>query len=285
MKLLSLFLALLVVAGSQDAPAADHTFTVATLKVMPKTGHKAANYAVAERLIREAAARGASLIVTGEAYLDGYSGNTKFAPGMTREKLSTLAEPIDGPWVKKAMALARELRVHLIFCFSEARGAKIFNTAALIDPAGELIGRYCKSHTGARELYDAGDELPVFETKLGRIGVLLCFDRQPPESARVLALQGAQVIVVPAYGTTSSPIDEDLLMRARAYENGLYVVYTSPYNAFVAGPGGTMVAQVRNETDGLMFAELVLDGRLGSNSAQRRRRPELYDKLLTDGKK
>lgn len=285
MNVRPLALALLLLFGPPFAWAADLTFTVATLKVMPKTGDKAANYTVFERFARDAAARGASLIVTGEGYLDGYCGSPKFAPGMTREKLPAIAEPIDGPWARKAMALARELRVHLIFCFSERSGTKIFNTAALIDPEGALIGRYRKSHTAGGELYDRGDELPVFETKLGRVGVLICFDRQPPESARALALQGAQFIVVPAYGTISTPMDEDILMRARAYENGVYVVYTSPYNAFVAGPDGEIVAQVRNHTDGLLFAKVVLNGRIGDRKALQLRRPELYEKLTPGAKK
>src|SRR5260221_9106183 len=95
--------------------AADIAFTVASLKVMPVTGEKAANYQRFETLARDAAAQGANLIVTPEGYLDGYAGGgPKIAPGMTREKLSALAEAIDGPIVSKVAALARELKVHLI---------------------------------------------------------------------------------------------------------------------------------------------------------------------------
>jgi predicted amidohydrolase len=255
-------------------------FKVATLKVMPTSGDKAANFAVFERLAREAAAQGATFVVTPEGYLDGYMGNPKFVPGMTEEKLLAVGERIDGPWVKKAAALAHELRVHVLFCFSERRGDQVFNTAALLAPDGTLAGRYCKSHVGGGELYAAGTELPVFTTPFGRMGVLICFDRQPPENARTLALRGAQFIVVPAYGTVSSFMDEDLLMRARAYENGIYVIYTSPYNAFVTDPAGQIISQVRNKTDGLMFAEVVLDGRIGDRNAIKVRHPELYGELV-----
>ena len=279
----SLVTAMAVVLVVAEARADDRQFKVAALKVMPITGDKPANYELFERFAREAAAKGADLVVTPEGYLDGYMGHPKFTPGMTREKLPSVAERIDGPWLKKVSALARELKVHVIFGFSELRGERVFNTTALFAPDGSLAGRYCKTHIAGGELYDAGTELPVFATKLGRMGILICFDRQPPESARTLALRGAQFIVVPAYGRTSTFVDEDLLMRARAFENGVYVIYASPYNAFVADPEGEIVAQVRNETDGLLIADLVLDHRIGDRNAIKVRHPELYGRLVAPG--
>lgn len=195
------------------ADASERSFKVAALKVMPVTGDPAANYATFELLARQGAAAGARLIVTPECYLGGYMGNPKFTPGMTREKLPGVAVAIDGPWVRKARALARELKVHVLFGFSELRGGQVYNTIAILAPDGSLAGRYAKSHIGGGELYEAGNELPVFETALGKMGVLICFDRQPPENARTLTLKGAQFIVVPAYGRKSTPTDEDILMR------------------------------------------------------------------------
>lgn len=261
------------------AAASEGSFKVAALKVMPVTGDPAANYATFERLARQGAAAGARLIVTPECYLDGYMGNPKFTPGMTREKLPGVAEAIDGPWLKKARALARELKVHVLFGFSELRGSKVYNTIAILAPDGSLAGRYSKSHPVGGELYEAGNELPVFETPLGKMGILICFDRQPPENARTLTLKGAQFIVVPAYGRKSTPTDEDILMRARSQENGVYVIYTSPYNAFVADPVGEMVSQVRDEVDGLMLADIVLDNRIHARHALQDRRPEMYGQL------
>jgi len=268
--------ALLALLLPLSALAADPSFVVATLKVMPEFGNKAANYAVFEKLARQAAGAGANLIVTPECFLDGYVGDPKI---MTREKMPAMAEPIDGAWLKKAAGLARELNVHLLFGFSERRDNGVFNTIAIFSPDGSLIGRYSKTHPVGGELYEPGTELPVFDTKLGKMGVLICFDRQPPENARILALKGAQFIVVPAYGKTSTPTDEDILMRARAYENGLYVIYTSPRNAFVADPDGNIISQVRSHDDGLMFAKVVLDGRVGEGHAFQVRHPELYGRL------
>jgi len=257
-------------------------FVVATLKVMPRLNDKAGNYATFERLARQAAAQGASLILTPEGYLDGYAGNPRFTKP---DQMPGLSEPVDGPWVTKAAALARELKVFIAFGFSELRGDKVFNTIALFSPDGALHGRYSKSHVVNNEHYAPGLELPVFETELGRMGILICFDRRPPETARILALKGAQFILVPAYGEKSTPIDEDILMQARAQENGVYIVYTSPRNAFAVDPEGAIISKVSGDTDELMFARLTLDGRIGDTNAIRVRRPELYGRLVEEGGK
>jgi predicted amidohydrolase len=76
-----------------------------------------------------------------------------------------------------------------------------------------------------------------------------------------------------------TPKDEDILMQARAMENGVYIVYTSPRNAFVVDPYGDIISQVRNDTDGLMYADLVLDERVGDRWAVKVRHPELYERL------
>jgi predicted amidohydrolase len=250
------------------AAAADRSFVVAALKVMPAIGDKAANLARFEQLARQGAAAGADLIVTPECYLDGYMGSPVFRPGMTREKMMQVhTETIDGPMLRNVAALARELKVHILFGFSK--------------PDGALGGHYSKSHPLPGELYDAGGELPVFDTALGRMGVLICFDRQPPENARILALKGAQFIVVPAYGKVRVPMDEDVLMQARAHENGIYIIYTSQHNAFVAGPDGVITAQAHSDDcDMLMFGRVVLDGRIHDRGAYRVRHPELYGPLV-----
>ena len=280
-RLVVFFVLALCLCSTLTLRAADSSFVVATLKVMPVTGDKAANYALFEKLARRAAGAGADFIVTPEGYLDGYLGSPKIAPGITHEKLLASADPIDGPWLKKVAALAKELKVHLLFGFTERSEDKAYNTVALFAPDGTLAGRYSKTHTvPGGEIYDPGHELKVFDTKLGKMGVLICFDRQPPENARTLALRGAQFIVVPAYGKTSNFMDEDILMRARAQENGVYIVYTSPRNAFVVDPYGEMVSQMRSDTDELLFARLILDGRIGDRSAIKVRHPELYGRLV-----
>jgi len=267
---------------SVPGAAARTEFTVAALKVMPAAGDSAVNYSRFEQMARQAAAAGADLVVTPECYLDGYMGSPKFRPGMTREKmLQSHSEAIDGPVLRKVAALARELKVHILFGFSERRGERLFNTVALFLPNGSLGGRYSKSHPLPGEFYDAGGELPVFDTALGRMGVLICFDRQPPENARILALKGAQFIVVPAFGKIREAMDEDVMMQSRAHENGIYIIYNSQHNAFVAGPDGVITDQARSDhRDMLFFGRVVLDERIHDRGSYRVRHPELYAPLL-----
>lgn len=283
MKLHSLpFLLLGLALGAPAAPASGPVapFKVAVLKLIPKPGDKAGNYARFEQFTREGAAGGAKLIVTSECYLDGYLGHKKMHPEMTLARLAEIAEPVDGLHVRKAAGLARELSVYIVFGFSERRGAKVFNTAALLTPEGRVAGTYSKSHTGKVELYTEGSEFPVFATNLGRIGMLICFDRQIPEAARVLALQGAEMIIIPAHSPVVDRINEDVMMRVRAFENSAFVVLANPFNTLVASPDGEIMTQnaVRTE-EGVVYALIDLSKRDADRGALVHRRPEIYREL------
>src|SRR4051812_14939065 len=105
----------LLMASVALAPAKGIAFTVASVKVMPLLGQKEKNFGTFAQLAREAAAKGANLIVTPEGFLDGYAGGgPKQHANMDRAKLAALAEPIDGPTLRKVAALARELKVHIL---------------------------------------------------------------------------------------------------------------------------------------------------------------------------
>ncbi len=192
---------------------------VAGLKILPTLGDKAGNFARFERFAREAAQAGAKVLVTPEGFLDGYAGNTGFFPEITPARLRELAEPADGPYVTRARQLARELEVLLVFGCSEKRGDQVFNTAFLIDPDGRTVGRYSKSHLDAvtEALYAPGTEFPVFSTAVGRVGMLICFDRQPPEPARILGVRGARLVLIPGYSRNVGEVNEVLLLRVRAF--------------------------------------------------------------------
>lgn len=268
-----------IITGRVTLPA-PKPYTVASLKLIPKPGDKAANFARFEQYARQAAAAGAQLIVTSECYLDGYLGHKKMHPEMTLEKLAAIAESTDGPYVRRAAALARELSVHLVFGFSEKRGAKVYNTAAFFAPDGHLIGTYSKAHLGGVELYEPGNAFPVFPTALGKIGLLICFDRQFPETSRLLALQGAELIVIPAHSPEVNEINEDLMMRVRAYEDNAFVVLANPFNTLVANPAGELIVHnaMRND-EGVVYARLDLGQRDSGRGALIHRRPELYEGL------
>jgi predicted amidohydrolase len=197
---------------------------------------------------------GAEVIVTPEGILEGYvieEANTIkniAEKNIVIERFKVIAEPLDGPYIKKACNLANELNIFFIFGFLESRGAKLFNTAILVDPDGDIIGRYSKTHFAEGyvikpETYTPGDEYPVFNTPFGKIGIIICYDRQLPEPARIMALKGAQILIVPAYGSYT---DENgwntALMRTRAYENKFPVIYCNPFQSLLIDQNGNIKA-------------------------------------------
>lgn len=277
-----LLAACLVLAISLPMTAGEHTqFLLAGLKLLPTPWDKEANFAKLESYALKAAAAGAELIVTPEGYLDGYAGNRKVVPDSTPEKYLAVGEEMDGPFLQRVGRLARELRVHLVVGFAERSKGKMYNSLVMFSPEGNNIGHYSKTHNVTQEEPDNtnGTEFPVFDTGLGRLGMLVCYDRQLPETSRILAIKGAGLILVPAFGLGIQKMSEDVMMRTRAYENGVYVAHVHPKNTFIVDPKGNILAQQEGDNEGIVMAEIHLDERIGSGSIKRRR-PEIYGEIL-----
>jgi predicted amidohydrolase len=259
-------------AGAEEKP-----FVVAGLSVMPEPWNKEANFAKLERHTRRAASQGAQLVITPEGYLEGYVGNDKRSPGLTRERYLTAGEAIDGPYMQRAASLARELKIYFAVGFAERRGEEMYNTVAIFSPEGAVVSRYSKTHTADDEPFNRkGSGLPVMATPHGRWGTLICYDRQMPETARVLALQGAQFVLIPAWGSYGEM--NDLMMRVRAYENGVWVAFVHPRRCLIIDPTGKVVASNLGEEDQIVM------GRIDPAAVRRtlieRRRPELYGEVV-----
>ena len=138
-----------------------------------------------------------------------------------------IAEPLDGPYIRRFQALAQELRTCLCFGFAERIDDEVYNSAIFIDQEGTIRGRYHKTQfaEGTHESWDfnrIGRQIRAFDTPLGRAGMLICADRWNPMIARTLALDGAQLLLIVSYGSRSKAQNETVLARAR--ENGLPIV-------------------------------------------------------------
>lgn len=159
----------------------------------PRFGDVAANVAHALDLITRAADDGAQIVVLPELCNTGYM----FA---TREEAFSLAETIaDGPTVRAFSQIAAARGLHLVAGLTERDGDRLFNSAVVIGPQG-VIGTYRKLHLWGDEhlFFERGDlGLPVFHTPFGRIGAIICYDGWFPETYRLLALQGADLVCVP----------------------------------------------------------------------------------------
>ncbi|MCA9129491.1 MAG: carbon-nitrogen hydrolase family protein [Planctomycetales bacterium] len=162
-------------------------------------------------LIAAAAAQDADLIVLGET-LTNVS---------TTLPLVTVAEPIPGPSTEYFGELARKHNLHIVAGLLERDADLVYNVAVLISPTGDVIGKYRKvtlPRSEAMRGVTPGDEYPVFETEIGKIGMMVCYDGFFPEVARELTNNGAEIIAFPVWGCNP------LLAAARACENHVYVV-------------------------------------------------------------
>jgi predicted amidohydrolase len=257
----------------------DRSFSVAGLRLMPKRWDKEANFTKLAEHAREAAARGAEVVVTPEGFLEGYVGNDKANRDLTRERYLAVGEPVDGPYISRAKALARELKIHLVLGFAEKRGEEMRNSVAVISPRGEIEALYSKTHTADDEPFNTkGREFKLVDTPHGRWGTLICMDRQLPETSRILAVKGAQVIFVPAWGMNNET--NEIMMRVRAYENSVWVVFVHPERVMVIDPGGRIVAQDAKNGDEVVVTIVKVDRRVGGGPI-RHRRPEIYGEILS----
>jgi predicted amidohydrolase len=268
----------LLAAGA--AAAADVSFLFAGLSLTPEPWNKEANFAKLERYARQAASMGAKVIATPEGFLEGYVGNEKRTPGLTEEQYRAAGESLDGPLLRRVAALARELRVYLLVGFAEKRDQRTYNSAVIFSPDGAVASRYSKTHTAADEPFNTkGADFPVAHTPLGRWGTLICFDRQLPETARILALKGAQFILAPSWGGYGEL--NDIMMRVRAYENGVWLAFVHPKRCLVVDPRGIVMASNKGEGDQIVTALI----RLRADDRQfllEQRRPELYRELVRE---
>jgi predicted amidohydrolase len=193
------------------------TWTIAGVQMDCRLGEPAANLAVLRRRLREAAGRGARLVVFPECALTGYGFGSK-------DEAWAHAEPLPGPSSEAVAADCRELGVWAAFGLLECDGDRLFNACALVGPAG-LVAAYRKVHIpfmGVDRFAAPGDR-PFAVHDLGglRVGINICYDGSFPESARVLALLGADLILLvtnwPAGARASCHLPE-----ARALENHVY---------------------------------------------------------------
>jgi predicted amidohydrolase len=187
--------------------------------------------------------------------------------------------------IERLGAAAAKHRMHLVVCsdFTESDGG-IYNTAFLLGRDGKEIGRYHKvcptwGEAGARR---RGDKLPVFPTTdLGTAGMLICYDLVMPETARILALQGADIIFFPTMGGAAigpGDIGEQAL-RVRAVENFIWLVVAQRGNgAMIISPQGNIIARAEGR-DGLAIADIDLHGQRTGGDAlnwQRDMRARLF---------
>ncbi len=225
----------------------------------------------------------AEILITPECWLDGYASA---APDSTPAKIVGVAQDLaSSPYLKRVAEKARVHRIFICFGFTALEDGKAFNAAGLWDDRGQRIGLYYKTHLQAHDRqYAPGNELPVWPTPWGPVGIMICADRRWPETARALRLQGARLILNPTYGM-SGDLNE-AMMRTRSYENQCFIAFTHPRQSLLTDPAGRVVAKHDSEkTDGPSVLVRTIDLSLAKeNNHLEDRRPEIY-RVLTEAKK
>ena len=248
--------------------------------------------------LRSAAEQGAELVCYAELAFEPFYPQTP-AEGPIAE----LAETIPGPTTDTLSELAAELGVVVVPNLFERDGDRTYDASPVIDVDGTLLGKTRMVHVPdyacfhEKSYYTPGDcGLPVYDTEVGRVGVAICYDRHYPEAMRSLALDGAQLMIVPQAGAAGE-WPEGLFeaeMRVAAFQNGYFIalcnrVGTEPKltfagESFVCDPGGNVIARAGQGTDEILFCDLDLE--LVESSHARRlflpdRRPELYETWIS----
>jgi N-carbamoylputrescine amidase len=270
------------------------------------TWDKAANIAKAKKMVREAASRGAQVVLLPELFETPY-----FCQDQRAEHFA-LARPFEkNPLIAEFSELAKALSVVLPLSFFERAHNAYFNALAVIDADGSVLGRYRKSHIpdgpGYQEkfYFHPGDTgFRVWPTRTGQVGCAICWDQWFPEAA--LALKGADVLLYPtAIGSEPPPAPPGdsrdhwrRVMQGHAAANYLPVVAANRIgvergqagelrfygSSFIAGPTGDIVAELGREDEGVIiagfdFAEIAKAR--ASWGLFRDRRPDLYGPLIT----
>ncbi|HEX9942848.1 MAG TPA: nitrilase-related carbon-nitrogen hydrolase [Thermoanaerobaculia bacterium] len=237
---------------------------------------------------------GAGLIAFPEVILDRF-----FPQHPGDEKALGLAEPVPGPTTERIAARARELGLVTVFNLYELdeRGRR-FDSSPVFDADGRLLGVTRMIHITdyegfhERDYYHPGDNgVPVYETRVGKVGVAICYDRHYPEVMRALGVAGAELVVIPQAGTVGEWPEGlyEAEVRAAAFQNGYFAALANRVGeegnlhfsgeSFAVDPEGRVIARGRSLEEDLVIADLDLEACQTSTARRlfwRDRRPELY---------
>lgn len=265
--------------------------------------------AKADRLVRQAAGKGAKIILLQELF------ETPYFCQLQKFEYLELAKPLgENPAVNHFRKVARELDVVLPVSFFERAGNTQFNSAAVIDADGEILGVYRKTHIpdglpyAEKFYFTPGDTgFKVWDTKYGRIGVGICWDQWFPETARSLALLGAEILLFPTAIGSEPTLGKDSrvhwrnVMVGHAAANMMPVIASNRIGketeeesemtfygcSFIADNHGELVEQADDHTEAVLVHEFDFDA-LAKERREwgifRDRRPEMYKTLLTHGR-
>jgi predicted amidohydrolase len=250
---------------------------------------KTANLARMERLAAAAALQGAGLLMLPEIYLSGYNLGGDCA---------RMAEPVDGRSAREAGRIAKRHHIALLYGYAESDGGKVYNSILLVGADGKPVANYRKVHLfGAEEkrLFEPGKDYVTAKLEGLTIGLAICYDVEFPEFIRTLVLRGADLIAVPTCLTPPYWEIPTSILRARAYENQVFLAYANHTGAErdltyigmsgIVGPDGKDIQRAGSD-EALLVAEIDPASYAESrriNTYLADRRPGLYGAVAAPG--
>jgi len=269
---------------------------VAVAQMEPKLAEKERNLDAALGLLGEAAQQSAQLLVLPECAIPGYMYDSA-------EEALPYAEEIPGPTTEAFEQECARLGVHAITGLLERDGDALYNAAILVGPDG-LIGSYRKTHLpflGVDRFVTPGDSLNVYDTAIGRIGLIICYDLRFPEVTRTLALHGADIVALPTNFPMAARLQCDVIAPARAAENRIYLLVANRVGkerwgefcglSQIVDPYGTRLAETDETTETLLVADVELEKARDKDYVVPgeyelylfgHRRPEMYGALVEE---
>ncbi|HZQ65640.1 MAG TPA: carbon-nitrogen hydrolase family protein [Gaiellaceae bacterium] len=269
---------------------------VAVAQTEPKLAEKERNLDACLSLLEEAAGRDAELLVLPECAVPGYMFDSL-------EEALPFGEEIPGPTTEAFEQACRRLGAHAICGLLERDGDRLYNAAILVGPDG-LIGSYRKTHLpflGVDRFVTPGDELKVFDTALGRIGLIICYDLRFPEVTRTLALHGADLVALPTNFPTAAKVQTEVITLARAAENRIYLLCANRVGkerwgefcgwSQIVDPYGKRLAEAGETEETLLVADVDVEKARDKDYVVPgeyelylfgHRRPELYEALVEE---
>ena len=237
-------------------------FTLAGVQMDPRLMDKEANLARMIDSVEQAVAKQSRLVVFPECALTGYCFESL-------QEALPYAETIPGPSTERLAGACRKAQVYLVLGMLEKDGDRCFNAAALIGPEG-VMGKYRKVHLpflGVDRFVDSGDlGFEVHQTRLGRIGLNICYDGSFPESARTMALNGADMILLPTNWPKGAEEFAEFLVNARGLENHVFSVAVNRVGkergfrfigrSRIVNPSGRTLALASPDGEEIIFAEI-----------------------------
>ncbi|MBX2883035.1 MAG: carbon-nitrogen hydrolase family protein [Granulosicoccus sp.] len=266
-----------------------HELGLSLLQHRPTPANFKASLARLNQAASDAVKQGSSLLITPECGMTGYD--------MSAHDAKTSAFPVDGTCAQQIAQVAKEHAIAIGYGFIEAADDQRFNSFQLINKHGNPVLHYRKTHLWGdldRQLFSEGDRLSSVVVLEGwRIGVLICYDVEFPETVRALALAGAQLILVPTALMQPFRFVAEQMVPVRAAENQVYIAYANLVGSerdtiyegcsTIAGPDGQRLISAPSDDSALLHTTICSEAIEHARLAlpyHRDRRPELYDEIV-----